>query len=126
MTEAAFADQIEWFHQFSMLSPDQLAEQSSEANRVAFSKFAKTSLLNCTPPEDQSPPEFAKTVLALRENERQWNQALCSALIRADDLHKSQALESATSLLESFAKSCPWKLFREVAEKQAREFSARG
>jgi len=125
MTEAELAAQIEWFHQFAALPPDQLALQASEANRSAFANLVKVCLPDHNPPDSQSPEEFASTVLALRENERQWNRALSSALIHADDLRKSQGWQAAVSALEAFAESCPWKLFAEVARDQASNYSSR-
>jgi len=123
MTESELVAQIEWFHQFAALPPDQLALQASEANRSAFANLVRACLPDHGAPEGQSPAEFASTVHAIRENERQWNRALSSALIQADGLHKSQGSQSAISILEAFAESCPWKLFREVARNQARNYS---
>ena len=125
MTEAELAAQIEWFHQFAALPPDQLALQASEANRLAFAHLVKVCLPDHNAPEGQSPEEFASTVLALRENERQWNRALSSALIQADELHKSYGWQPAIAKLEAFAESCPWQLFREVARDQAGSYSPR-
>ena len=125
MTEAELAAQIEWFHQLAALPPDQLALQASEANQSAFANLVKVCLPDHSAPVGQSAETFASTVLALRENERQWNRALSSALIQADDLHKSQGWQGAVTTLEAFAKSCPWKLFREVARDQANNYSSR-
>ena len=125
MTEAELAAQIEWFHQLAALPPDQLALQASEANRSAFANLVGVCLPDHSAPEGQSPEEFASTVLALRENERQWNRALSSALIQADELHKSQGWQHAVTTLEAFAASCPWKLFREVAGDQAGSYGSR-
>ena len=119
MTESELSEQEEWFHQFAKQSVDQLALQANEENRALFMRYVKTSLPNHTPPEGQPPEEFARTVIELRENESQWNHALMSALIKADDLYKSQEWKSAVSTLKSFANSCPWKLFQEVARDQA-------
>ncbi len=119
MAESVFSQQVEWFHQFSKQPVDQLALQATEENRALFVRYVSTSLPNHTPPECQSPEEFARTVVALRENERQWNRALMSALIRADDQWKAKKWESAAATLQSFAESCPWKLFEEVARDQA-------
>lgn len=119
MTESEFPQQVEWFHQFSKQPVDQLALQATEENRALFVRYASTSLPNHTPPECQSPEEFARTVVDLRENERQWNCVLMSALIQADDQYKAQGWQSAMATLHSFAQSCPWKLFEEVAMDQA-------
>jgi hypothetical protein len=119
MTESELSAQTEWFHEFAKQSVDQIALQANEANRSLFARYATTSLPNHSPPEGQSPEEFARTVHELRENERQWNRALMSALIKSDDLYKAKDRKGAISVLESFAASCPWELFQEVARDQA-------
>lgn len=75
--------QTEWFHEFAKQSVDQIALQANEANRAFFSSYAAISLPNHKPPRGQSPEEFARTVHELRENERQRNHALVSALIES-------------------------------------------
>lgn len=42
-----------------------------------------------------------------------------SAIIRADDLNLAGQTEEAVQVLSTFAASCPWTLFREVAGNQA-------
>lgn len=119
MTESELSQHTEWFHEFAKQSLDQLALQATEENRALFSQYVNSSLPKHTPPSDQAPEEFAHAVIELRENERQWNQALMSALVRADDHHRAQDWQSAVAALQSFAESCPWKLFAEVAQDQA-------
>jgi hypothetical protein len=119
MAESEFSQQVEWFHQLSRQPVDQLALQATEENRALFVRYVSTSLPNHAPPECQSPEEFARTVVALRDNERQWSRALMSALMMADDQYKAQGWQSAVAALQSFAESCPWKLFEEVARDQA-------
>lgn len=119
MTESELSQQVEWFHQFSKQPVDQLALQATEENRALFVQYVSTCLPNHTPPEGQSPEEFARDVVDLRENERQWNRALMSALILADDQYKAKKWQSAVATLQSFAESCPWRLFEEVARDQA-------
>jgi hypothetical protein len=121
--ESKLAEQVEWFHQFSGQSLSDLASQASEVNRRAFARLVATCLPGHSAPQGQSPEEFAATVQQLRANERQWNQALCAALIQADDLLKSKGWQAAASKLEAFAESCPWKLFREVANDQAENYN---
>lgn len=119
MTESELSQQVEWFHEFAKQSVGQLVLQATEENRRLFVQYVYTCLPNHAPPEGQSSEEFARTVVELRENERQWNQALMSALIKADDQYKARDRQSAVTTLESFAQSCPWKLFEEVAINQA-------
>lgn len=125
MTESERSQQVEWFHQFAKQPIDQLALQATEENRTLFLQHISASLPNHIPPEDQSPEEFARTVVELRENERQWNQALMSALVRADDQYKAQEWQSAVTTLHSFADSCPWQLFEDVARDQACNYKPR-
>ena len=126
MTESELSAQTEWFHEFARQSIDQIALQANEGNRSLFMRYATTSLPDHRPPEGQSPEEFARTVHELRENERQWNRALMSALIKSDDLYnKSKDWKGAISVLESFSASCPWELFQEVARDQASNYKPR-
>lgn len=125
MKEDDLSAQTEWFHQFAKQSVDEIAQQASDENRARFLRYAITSLPNHRPPEGLLPEEFAKLVIDLRENERGWNQALMSALIKAEDLHKSQDSQGAVSLLKEFSDSCPWKLFQEVAQGQAFHYKPR-
>ncbi|QTN28327.1 hypothetical protein HZ993_00230 [Rhodoferax sp. AJA081-3] len=119
MTESELSQQVEWFHEFAKQSVEQLVLQATEENRRLFVQYVCTCLPNHSPPEGQSSEEFARTVVELRENERQWNQALMSVLIKADDLYKAQEWQSAVTKLKSFAQSCPWKRFEEIAIDQA-------
>ena len=122
MTESELSAQTEWFHEFAKQSINQIALQANEANRAMFASYVATSLPNHGVPDDQPPEEFARTVHELLENEKQWNRALMSALIKSDDLYKSKDRKSAVSVLESFAASCPWQLFQEVAHDQASNY----
>ncbi len=124
-SESKLTQQVEWFHQFAKQSAAQLEAQATEENRTLFRQYAIASLPDQDLPEGQSPEEFARNVLELRENESRWNHALMSALIRADDLYKDQGWQSAVATLQSFAKSCPWKLFEEVAINQACHYEPR-
>jgi hypothetical protein len=119
MIESELSQQTAWFHQFAKQSIDQLTLQATKENRKLFAQYVSTCLPSHTPPEGRSPQEFASTVIELRENESRWNHALMSALIEADDLYKAQEWQSAVTALQSFAESCPWKLFEEVARDQA-------
>ena len=122
MTESELSAQAEWFHEFAKQSIDQIALQANETNRALFARYVATSLPNHSAPENQPPEEFARTVHELRENETQWNRALMSALIKSGDLYDSHDRQSAVSVLESFAASCPWQLFQEVARDQASNY----
>ena len=121
--ERARDEQTEWFHQFADQAPDQIAANANEANRSAVASFVSLSLPDHPMPDDLSPEEFADAVMSLRESERAWNRAVCTALIQADDLHISHDDEQAFAVLQAFAKSCPWSPFREVAENQAQNYS---
>lgn len=123
--ESKLDAQIEWFHAFAAQSHGELVDQATEMNRTAFLHFVKACLPDHAPSQDQSPEEFATAVRELRDNERQWNQALMSALIQADDLHKSQGWQAAVFKLRAFAGSCPWKGFQEVAQVQAANYRPR-
>jgi len=126
MSEGRFSQQVEWFHQFAKLSVEQLAQLANEENRSLFLQYVRASLPKHDPPEAQSPDEFAHAVVGLRENERQWNRALMTALVDADDLHNARAAKEAVEKLNAFADSCPWKLFEDVARGQAAKYEARG
>jgi hypothetical protein len=123
-SESKLSRQVEWFHQFAEQPADQLAQQATEENRALFARYVSACLLNHTPPGGQSHEEFALAVIELRENERKWNQALMSSLIKADEQYKVRQLQSAITTLQLFADSCPWKLFSEVARNQARSYKS--
>jgi hypothetical protein len=44
------------------------------------------------------------------------------ALIKADDLFKAGCVTEAVEVLHTFASSCPWSLFKEVALDQATHY----
>lgn len=125
MTRAELSRQIEWFHQFAKQPIDQLALQATAENRVLFEQFVIASLPNHRPPLGQSAREFADAVVKLRDNERQWNQGLMSAMVAADDLYQSQDRQGAVATLAKFAESCPWHLFHEAALNQADNYRDR-
>jgi hypothetical protein len=110
---------FEWFHELAKLPVEELIQQATDFNRTMFRKFMIASLPDHVPPENQPPAEFAATVLELRANERGWNQALGRALIDADRTRSEGNLQAAISNLRSFASSCPWKAYRDIAQIQA-------
>jgi len=112
-------ERFEWFHELAKLPVEELIQQATDLNRAMFRKFVVASLPDHVPPENQSPAEFAATVLELRANERGWNRALGSALIDAGDTRSEGNLQAAISNLRSFASSCPWKAYRDIAQIQA-------
>lgn len=122
MCDSELSEQTEWFHQFAKQPTDQLAIQATDTNRALFKRYVIASLPGHTPPNGQSPEQFARAVVDLRENECKWNQALMSAMIHAEDLYKSHNSQGAVSTLESFADSCPWKLFHDVARNHASNY----
>lgn len=125
MCDPELSEQTEWFHQFAKQPTDQIAMQATETNRALFERFVIASLPGHTPHNGQLPEEFARAVVDLRENERKWNQALMSVMIHADDLYKSHDFLGAVSALESFAESCPWKLFHDAARNHANNYRSR-
>ena len=115
--------QIEWFHELAALTHDQLFASGA----VASNQMALADLhARCLPDEPQlkptSPKVFANYVRLLRQNEREWNDALCSAISDAEELNTSMGATHAANKLHAFAHSCPWIPFRKVAENQARAY----
>jgi hypothetical protein len=117
-------EQIGWFHELASLPRAQLVAEASVQNLTAFRNLMKCCLPNHPAPEDLSAEEFAAAVVNLRENELEWNRALMSALVKADDLNASHGRSHAADSLRSFANSCPWQLFQEVAEDQTQAYNA--
>jgi len=117
--EAAPHNEVEWFHDLAKLPVEELVQQATDVNRTRFRKFVTASLPGHVPPDNQPPAEFATTVLELRANQRGWNRALGEALIHADDQRSEGNLQAAISALRSFASSCPWKAFGDIARVQA-------
>jgi hypothetical protein len=118
MNEEALDQMFGWFHHFADLPREQLAAQATAANRTALSALIDACLPETPALDTLAPEEFADYVLGLRANERQWNQALGSALNHAEDLFQSEGKSAAASALHTFADSCPWSLFRDVAHNQ--------
>jgi hypothetical protein len=125
MADAELAEQVEWFHQIACKTAEQLAVLATHENRARFTRYAKLCLPAHAPPETVPPEEFAACVLNLRENERGWNQALMTALVEADQVYETNESDPAAAALRSFAASCPWLQFQEVARTQACIYEAR-
>ena len=124
--EDELAEGIGWFHELAKLPIEELIQQATDITRTILKKFVIASLPGHVPPKNQPPAEFAATVLELRANERGWNRALGRALIDADDSRSEGDLQGAISILRSFAHSCPWKTFRDVAHIQADNLDSAG
>ena len=118
--------QVEWFHNLAELPEDELSLWASKTNGTDFISFVQLHLPGIGAPEFSGPKDIASSVRSLRENERSWNHALMRVLIEADDLCKQRSLPEAEALLLKFASSCPWQLFKEVAENQASHYQAPG
>lgn len=110
---------INWFHQLAELGADQIAARFSTESLARLQAHVALCLDGAGLPGICSPTQFAETVLDLRANESDWNRATMSAIIQADDLMLAGQTEEAVQVLQAFAASCPWTLFREVAEDQA-------
>ncbi len=119
MSDNVSPDLVDWFHAFAKRSVEQLAQLADEEHRSRFRQYVVESLPGHSPPDSLSPDVFAQSVVALRDNERKWNQALMAALTDADDLHRSGATQECVEILRAFAESCPWRRFAEVARRQA-------
>ena len=117
--------QFGWFHQFADLPREQLIAEATADNCASLSALIESCLSDKPTLDTLSPDGFADYVLGLRVNERQWNQALCNALIRAEELSQSEGKVAAASALRSFAESCPWYQFRDVALNQAASYVPR-
>lgn len=110
---------IDWFHSLAELGRDEIARRFSPVNLARLQAHVQLCLAGAELPWIGTPEQFAETVLDLRANESEWNRATMSAIIRADDLMLAGQAEEAVQVLQSFAASCPWLLFREVAQNQA-------
>lgn len=118
-------NQIAQFHQLADLPREQLVAEATEHNRAALSALVQACLPDTPALDAMSAEHFADFVLELRDNERMWNQALSQALIHAENLLQSKGAVSAASALRSFAESCPWSPFRDVALNQADSYALR-
>lgn len=116
---------IDWFHEFADLSQEQLMIEATAQNRAALSSLVEACLHEKPEFHTLSPQDFAEYVIGLRANERLWNHALCNALIEADDLSQAEGKKAAASALRSFAESCPWSQFRQLALIQAASYDRR-
>lgn len=114
--------QIEWLHSLAELPEDELNLWASTTNGTDFISFVQLHLPSTGVPEFARPHEVVSSVRSLRENERAWNHALMRVPLEADDLCKQQSLPEAETLLLKFAGTCPWQLFKEVAENQASHY----
>lgn len=117
--------QIGWFHEFSDLPREQLAAEATARNRAALSSFVEACLSGKPVLDALSSEDFAECVFELRASERAWNRALGDALIRADEVSRGEAKVAAATALHSFADSCPWSQFREIALDQAASYEGR-
>lgn len=122
--ESQMDEQIEWFHSFAEQPVPAIATHASDANREAIARFVALCLPDHTFPTNLSPEQFAEEVKELRGNEMTWNRSLMAALAHADDLASSGDAQAAAAALESFASSCPWAFFAEVARNQAAQYIA--
>lgn len=124
--ESQLDEQVEWFHSFAEQPVAAIAAQASDTNRAWVARFVADCLPHHSFPPNLDPEQFAKEVKELRGNERGWNRGLMAALVQADDLVSSQGAQAAAASLESFANSCPWALFAEVARNQAARYIVSG
>lgn len=114
---------IDWFHQLAALGRDEIAHRFSAENQTRLQTHVALCLDGANLPLIGTPVQFAETVLDLRANECEWNRVTMSAIIRADDLMLAGQTEEAVQVLLAFAASCPWVLFRQVAENQASQLN---
>lgn len=110
---------VDWFHQLAGGDRDEIARRFTPESLARFQAHVALYLEGAEVPRIRTPEQFAETVLDLRANESGWNRATMSAIIQADDLLLAGQTEEAVQVLLTFAASCPWLLFREVAKNQA-------
>ena len=112
----------DWFHALAENSFDALIRLASSENidllRLHVSRSTPEHLL----PEALDASEFAETVAAFRKNERLWNHATMTAMIKSDGLYKAGRKAEAAEVLNAFSSSCPWSLFKEAALNQATHY----
>ena len=117
---------IGWLHRMAKLSHSDLAARFDEANRDSLAQLVSRCVPTQSVPGDLAPEEFAEWVHGLRDSARDWNRALGSALLKAEDTHAGGDQSAAIELLEQFAAQCPWLPLKEIAEGEARRHGGGG
>jgi hypothetical protein len=112
----------QWFHDLAEQPEDALIKLASPQNIAQLQTHVALNTPDYPLPSWLSPSEFAQAVVGFRHNESAWNKATMAAIIQADDLFKAGSTAKATALLEAFAASCPWALFKEAALDQATHY----
>jgi hypothetical protein len=113
---------VEWFHAFAMQPAESIAAQASHSNQSLLARYVARSLPGHPLGDIMSAEDFAEAVQDIRNSERDWNHALCEALVRAENLALAQGPQAARMSLEGFAASCPWSPFAQVARDQATHY----
>ena len=111
-SEPSFASLWDRFYELAAMSDaERQLAYHSDGMEFLSSLMAET-LRDYGDPELDSAEKFSEFVVELRENYRQWNQALMTAMVRFDD----SSDQSGREALAVFATSCHWKHLAEVAQ----------
>lgn len=112
----------EWFHSLAERPDNELVRLASPENIAQLQMHVSLSTPDYPLPDALSSIEFAQAIVEFRRNESAWNKATMAAIIQAEDLVEAGGNAKAAALLEAFAASCPWALFKEVALNQATHY----
>jgi hypothetical protein len=115
--------QVEWFHMLSKTVEVEDAVVIEPTLRDDLARFVARQLPAHPLLSELTDEEFVDAVLSLRKNESSWNRALMQAIIKACDLAESGQPRQAAEDLKTFAATCPWVMFAEVATNQATHFT---
>jgi hypothetical protein len=116
--------QVEWFHMLAKALEAAAGEVIETTLRDDLVRFVARQLPEHLLPSNLTDAEFVDAVLSLRKNEGYWNCSLMQAIIEACDRAESGQPREAAEDLRTFASTCPWVMFAEVATNQASNFPA--
>jgi len=106
------------WHAFAEQSVDEIAAQYGDPSRTLVTRVVREGLGDPTPFAFSSAEEFAKYVVDLRGNERDWSRRLGDTLLKAQEQVDAGNSVEAKGTLRDFRTTCPWRFLAEIAETQ--------
>lgn len=109
---------LDRWHAFSSQPVDEIAAQYDDAGRALLARVVREGLGDAKPFAFGSAQEFAKYIVELRSNEKDWSRCLGDALLKSQEQLDGGLVAEAKATLGNFRAACPWRFFSEIAEIQ--------
>jgi hypothetical protein len=103
------------WHDFAEQPIEVIEREFTRSSRMLLGRVLREALGYAEAGKFPSAAEFAKYVVELRENERNWSRRLGDVILQAQGQLEGGDIVAAKKTFEEFETTCPWRFFVDIA-----------